>query len=146
MKVCSVEWCDRPTRGYGYCNAHYLRLVKNGSPTAGKTYRGAPVAWMDEALFRQTDECFFFPFGRTSDGRSNIKFNGKTMPTYRLMCLAAHGNPPYSKHQAAHSCGLGHLSCVNPRHLRWATDAENKRDRKVHERITGPAAVRLIAN
>lgn len=144
MRICALKGCGRPIHGLGYCNPHYQRLTRHGSPTAGSTSRGSPMAWLDDALFIQTDECVIFPFGRTSDGRSNIKFGEKTTTTCRLMCLAANGNPPSSKHQAAHSCGNGHLSCVNPRHLRWATDAENKKDREIHKSVKGPAAVQLI--
>jgi hypothetical protein len=35
---------------------------------------------------------------------------------------------------AAHSCGNGHLGCVNPRHLRWATAKENAHDELLHGR------------
>jgi hypothetical protein len=34
--------------------------------------------------------------------------------------------------QAAHSCGNGHLGCVNPHHLRWVTPKENAADRDDH--------------
>jgi hypothetical protein len=48
------------------------------------------------------------------------------------MCLLAHGEPPSAEHQAAHSCGKGHLGCVNPKHLRWATPSENINDQLAH--------------
>ena len=34
-KVCSVDGCDKPFLARGCCSAHYSRLVKYGSPTAG---------------------------------------------------------------------------------------------------------------
>ena len=34
-KVCSVDGCDRPFLARGCCPAHYSRLMKYGSPTAG---------------------------------------------------------------------------------------------------------------
>jgi hypothetical protein len=42
------------------------------------------------------------------------------------MCELAHGDPPSTKHEAAHSCG--NHSCVNPRHLAWKTRSENQLD------------------
>jgi hypothetical protein len=48
------------------------------------------------------------------------------------MCILAHGEPPSPKHHAIHSCGQGHMGCINPRHLRWATAVENYADTIIH--------------
>jgi hypothetical protein len=37
---------------------------------------------------------------------------------------------------AIHCCGNGHLSCVNPAHLRWGTAKDNGKDAHLHN---GPA-------
>lgn len=31
-KICSVEGCDRPVKGYGFCAKHYVRYKKYGDP------------------------------------------------------------------------------------------------------------------
>jgi len=49
----------------------------------------------------------------------------------RHMCRMAHGEPE-SGEAARHLCGNGHLSCVNPTHLRWGTVYENIRDKELH--------------
>jgi hypothetical protein len=48
------------------------------------------------------------------------------------MCILAHGLPPFPKAEAAHGCGKGHLGCFSPKHVRWATPAENAADRVKH--------------
>ncbi len=51
---------------------------------------------------------------------------------HRLVCEASHGAPPLPRMDAAHSCGNGHLGCVAPLHIRWATRQENMADKKLH--------------
>jgi DNA-binding transcriptional regulator YiaG len=49
---------------------------------------------------------------------------------HRLVCEHFNGPAPTPEHQAAHSCG--HRSCVNHKHLRWATASANQMDRPLH--------------
>lgn len=74
-------------------------------------------------------ECIHWPFGLTA-GYGQINVNGQPMLASRRMCLLAHGDPPFPMAEAAHSCG--NPICINPNHIRWATDLDNSRDRKVH--------------
>ena len=60
--------------------------------------------------------------------------NGKLEYAHRFMCQLVHGDPPTDKHQAAHSCGNGHLGCVNPKHLTWKTPEANQQDKREHGR------------
>lgn len=74
--------------------------------------------------------------------------DGRLQLAHREVCRAAFGPPPTQSHVAAHSCGNGHLGCVNPKHVRWATDEENKHDMLAHgTRLFGEAngAARLTA-
>jgi hypothetical protein len=36
-KPCAIEGCGKPSDARGYCNAHYARWRKYGSPTGGST-------------------------------------------------------------------------------------------------------------
>lgn len=78
------------------------------------------------------DDCLIWPFARNEKGYGLAVVSGHQRGAHRWMCIIAHGEPPSTKHEAAHSCGKGHLGCVNPRHLRWATHRENSADRFVH--------------
>ena len=77
------------------------------------------------------DACLPWPFA-ASRGVGRVKVCGKAQIAHRVVCKAAHGEPPTPAHAAAHSCGNGHTGCVNPRHLRWATHTENEADKLLH--------------
>lgn len=132
-RICSILGCGKFCRGHGYCHAHYRRWVKYGDPLAGATYKGAVPAWCKEHASYSGDECLIWPFNRIgTNQRGIVNIGGRNIIASRYMCMVAHGEPPTPSHEAAHSCGKGHLACVNPRHLRWATAKENKADMVGH--------------
>lgn len=180
FRPCSVENCNGNASPYakgarGYCNAHYKRLLRHGSPTGGKGRRsrefvkcriascdrrlstdglcaihyqrwkrtGDPLCLLgkptpandyfhDVVLPYDGDDCLIWPFNRRADGYAMLWHEGKSVRAPRMICEELLGEPPTSKHEAAHSCGKGHLGCVNPKHLRWATPAENDHDKIDH--------------
>jgi hypothetical protein len=67
-----------------------------------------------------------------SNGYANIQRNGKKELVSRIVCGAVNGPAPTPKHEAAHSCGMGHKGCISPKHLRWATRKENEDDKFLH--------------
>lgn len=97
--------------------------------TSGK---GALLAWVRANVNHADEDCLIWPFGRTTNGYGQLGCFGKVLRAHRLMCELAHGEPPSPAHHAAHSCGNGHLGCVNPRHLSWKTPAENRLDSNEH--------------
>ena len=79
------------------------------------------------------DDCLIWPYARDlKRGYGYAWLNGKTVAAHREMCRAAHGEPTFPKACAIHSCGKGHEGCVNPSHLRWATQRENIADKVIH--------------
>lgn len=81
------------------------------------------------------DYCLIWPFARESRvGRGMMECGGQKGWVHRFMCELAHGREPLDKPQVAHSCGNGDQGCVNPRHLSWATNSENQRQRYAHGR------------
>lgn len=94
--------------------------------------RGELAAWLRQHSAYAGDDCLIWPFGRRSSGYGMATVDGVKISAHRHMCILAHGRPPTPDHQAAHSCGNGHLGCVNPRHLSWKTRLANKADELLH--------------
>jgi len=78
------------------------------------------------------DECLPWPFTRNSDGRGQIWDGAKASLVHRMVCERVNGPPPTPKHEAAHSCGHGHLACATKGHLSWKTPTENAADKIIH--------------
>ena len=100
--------------------------------------KGMVKRWVEKTLASDTDACVEWPFamgthrvGGAYGKVGGVQFGFKgPMDAHRPMCILAHGSPPSPIYEAAHSCG--NRSCVNKRHLRWATPKENKGDELIH--------------
>lgn len=137
---CAAADCQRPAQTKGYCEPHSKRFKRHGDPLGGsrRAAPGAPAEWIKANTAHLGDECVAWPFSRADNGYGASWDAGAYISAHRHMCRAAHGEPPSPRHVAAHSCGNGHLGCVNPRHLRWATPSQNTLDSIAHG--THPAA------
>lgn len=98
-----------------------------------------PRRYWRQSLTNVSNECDFWPFGclRRKDhekgcGPAILWVGGGYELVSRLTCRAIYGPPPSVKHEAAHSCGNGHLGCINPKHLSWKTHKENCQDKIEH--------------
>lgn len=95
----------------------------------------ASKVWLHDHTNHAGGECLIFPFYRARNGYGVVYDGDKRTGAHRFICKLAHGEPEDEKLEAAHSCGNGHLGCVNPRHLRWKTRSENIKESADHGRV-----------
>lgn len=139
FKACSIHGCNGNASwtakgARGYCCSHYKRLCRHGDPLAGGTRNGAPRQFIDDVVLNfDGDDCLIWPFNRNNMGYGKIYDKPKMVLAHRFICEMVHGSQPDKlRREVAHRCGKGHLGCVNPRHLYWASRSENMLDRNGH--------------
>lgn len=132
-RLCAVEGCGKPFRAKTFCWRHYERFKTYGDPLKGGTSHGELLRYVEDTVLTYTgSDCLEWPFGRISTGYGSLRADGKQQVASRYICQRVHGDPPTPEHEAAHSCGNGHLGCVTKGHLSWKTRVENQADRLIH--------------
>jgi hypothetical protein len=140
-KKCSVPGCSNTLKAKRFCSKHYQRLSTYGDPLGLKsTGKGEPQEFFQNVVLTyEGDECLIWPYSVSEYGYGVIGNGTKSHVgsrfVSRLVCEDVNGPPPTPEHEAAHSCGKGHLACVTKGHLSWKTPKENSADRLVHGTI-----------
>lgn len=77
------------------------------------------------------ETCVAWPW---ADGirRHTMYFKGSAVPVTHVVLHFHSGERPSRKHQALHSCDI--QWCINPRHLRWGLELENRLDQAARQR------------
>lgn len=133
-RICAAAPCGNRPIARGLCDTHYRRLKRRGSLETTKTPSGTAAKWMVEvALPYRGEECLIWPLAVDKDGYARGRHPGiRTDRAHRVICILAHGQPPSDAHDAAHSCGRGHMGCVAPGHLSWKLPVDNAADKLIH--------------
>ena len=104
--------------------------------------------WLAAHLdYPHKDWCLIWPFGSKRLGYAFFIREGKSKQVHRYMCERRYGPAPEG-HIAAHTCGNGHLGCVNPNHVFWATNSQNqlmRTDRGQRSKLTRATAAEIRA-
>lgn len=133
---CSEAKCQNPAKTRGLCSKHATRIARYGSPDIRRRVTRSDIEeWVDRLLAGNSVDCVIWPFSRYKNGYGKWTYEGSNMMAHRVICTMLYGPPPANNYQSAHSCGKGHEGCVNPKHLRWATPAENAFDKIAHNTI-----------
>lgn len=124
-RTCIVPDCAKAKKGSGkYCSMHLSRLARTGSLELAASYPGKPVP-LSESFWSKTQKsagCWFWT-GATNDmGYGQIRRGKKIIYTHRLS-FEMHVGPIPDGMVIDHICR--HPSCVNPEHLRAATQKQN---------------------
>lgn len=132
---CSVEGCDRISKGRGLCMTHYQRLRRSGSveprpPGMPVRVKSERLQWVDRVMQTPREECVPWPFKPHPSGYGIVTYEGKAVRVHRLILTLTVGDPPNPKHQARHLCG--NSLCCNPKHLAWGTAKQNSDDKILH--------------
>lgn len=133
-RICAVPRCGKKHHAHGYCARHAYHFKAHGDPEGGRrgASPGEPLRWISDNATYAGDDCLVWPFEVGRYGYGTVKCDGQKRVASRVMCEVAHGLAPSAKHDAAHSCGNGHLGCMNPRHLSWKTRTANIADAIAH--------------
>lgn len=129
--LCLIENCNRPSFGRGWCKRHYEQNRVYGNPVS---VRQQTLDFVEATIGSATDECIVWPWGLSARGYGRVHIGEMRMLAHRYVCERVHGAPPRGKEEAAHNCGTP--ACVNPKHLRWASHAENMADKIIHGTLT----------
>lgn len=132
--TCKVDSCNGRVIARELCRMHYGRWWRHGDINVARKPRPThpTIAFCDSALSSSVQDCINWPFGLDGVGYGRLYINGRRVSAHRYVCETAHGQAPPEKSQVAHSCG--NRRCVNPAHLRWASQSENEADKIAHGR------------
>ena len=134
-RICSIPECGKPVLARGWCSTHWKRWRKYGDPLTKKSAsNGDLLEWVTSAADSKEDGCIIWPFGSNGNGYGRLRYDGKYEYAHRIVCRIAHGDPSPQSPNALHRCGNGSKGCVNPQHLYWGDQKQNRADCVAHGR------------
>lgn len=124
-RTCSVDNCVRTHYARGYCNRHYIRARKHGSPHVGVDVYADPVERLN-AYTRPDGECIAWTGYLDEGGYARLTVDGAKVYAHRWVWERTNGPVPRDI-DVDHICH--NRACVKIEHLRLASKQQNSSNR-----------------
>ncbi len=126
--TCSIDGCEKPARSRGWCDGHYTKWRRHGSPLDVPPRRNPPKVPLQQrfdALWSlDAGGCWIWRGAVNRAGYGAFSVDGTTRRAHRVSYELRVGPIPEGLH-LDHLCRV--RACVNPAHLEPVTHAENVR-------------------
>jgi len=127
---CVIEECQGEVVGWGYCQKHYMRVKKYGSPHAKKNdHSTLEVRFWGFVTKKSETQCWEWEGQKLSNGYGRISLGAKELGAegaHRVSWKLANNKEIPQGWYVMHKCD--NPSCVNPNHLTIGTAKENTQD------------------
>lgn len=127
--TCSFPECPNPSKTRGYCQKHYMRVWRHGSPdtrTRERRPSGVSVEDWFWTFVDKTDTCWLWT-GKLAGrgyGQVSAKVDGEWVMVYaHRVSYERHHGPIPAGMEVLHSCDVP--ACVNPDHLSVGNHLDN---------------------
>ncbi len=118
--------CENKVKAKGYCNKHYLRVTKHGSPFVVKNRQNIKIEVKEE------NGCLIcISHKKDRNGYPNLTKNGKHYLVHRFIFEQMFGEIQKGL-VVRHKCD--NPACINPEHLELGTFLDNMNDRIIRGR------------
>lgn len=124
-RTCTIEGCERPHMGRGYCGPHLYRFQKFGDPLGGRHIRVAGDSVERLMLLYRVEEStghWLWTASLGEFGYGQVRWGGTMRRAHRVVYAVMVGPIPPGM-VLDHLCGVRH--CVNPAHLEPVTQRVN---------------------